>query len=274
MKFIFLITIVVAFTATLFSQQGNDTLASLNKRFLSFEYEKAISVADSLLKYRENYSKDILLDIYRIKGISHFSLLEDAQSEESFVNILKIDSSYLFDTARTSPKIIAFYNNVKDKYSKELQNEARQKIANDTIYITKTVIDPEAESKVKNSVYRSIILPGWGHLYTGESAKGIILASLGSVTLLSSIYFIIDSNQKEDDYKKSKNILDISHKYDKYNKSYKIKNYSLIAFSAVWLYTQIDLLFISHDKEIKNKQVIPEINTSGSTTNLSIKFVF
>jgi hypothetical protein len=275
MKLTSLLALVILSAAIVFPQQGgNDTLSLLNKRFQAFEYEKAIAAADSMLLTKEGLSKDVLLEVYRIKGISHFSLLQDLQSEESFSNILKLDSSYVLDTAKTSPKILAFFNQVKNKFREELKEEERLRARQDTVFITKTIFDSEAETRVKNSVFRSLILPGWGHLYSGHTTKGTILTILGGITLLSSAYFIYDSDVKEDDYKKAKSISDISDKYDKYNNSYQLKNYSLIALAAVWLYSQIDLLFISDTIQESNENAVPEVGITGSSVNFNFKMYF
>jgi hypothetical protein len=275
MKLTSLLALVILSAAIVFPQHGgNDTLSLLNKRFQAFEYEKAIAAADSMLLTKEGLSKDVLLEVYRIKGISHFSLLQDLQSEESFSNILKLDSSYVLDTAKTSPKILAFFNQVKNKFREELKEEERLRARQDTVFITKTIFDSEAETRVKNSVFRSLILPGWGHLYSGHTTKGTILTILGGITLLSSAYFIYDSDVKEDDYKKAKSISDISDKYDKYNNSYQLKNYSLIALAAVWLYSQIDLLFISDTIQESNENAVPEVGITGSSVNFNFKMYF
>jgi hypothetical protein len=268
--FLFLIILVTAYAG--YSQQSNDSLSVLNKRFLSFQYEKTIAAADSMLKDKNNYSNDLLIEIFKIKGIAHFSLLEDSQAEDSFLNILKIDSAYTLDTAKTSPKIITFFNRIKNNYQKESIDEEKLKAHHDTVFVTKILYDPEAEQKVKNYVYRSIILPGWGHLYKGENVKGVLLTSLSSITLISSLYFIIDSNKKEDEYRSVRNLSDIAGKYDKYNRSYKIKNYSLIAFAAVWLYAQIDLLFFSTDnKGFQNERILPDAGFKDSGIDISVK---
>jgi hypothetical protein len=273
MKFTSLLVLLYTLAATAFPQQGNDSLSSLNKRFQAFEYEKTIALADSLLLNRGGLSKDNLLEIYRIKGISHFSLLQDLQSAESFINILKIDSSYVLDTAKTSPKIIAFFNKVNNDYHEEMAQEARLREQPDTVIIAKIIYDPEAESRVKNSVIRSLILPGWGHLYSGNSAKGIILTLMGGITLASSVYFIIDSNTKEDEYISASGLEEITAKYDKYNDSYKMKNYSLIAFAAVWLYAQMDLLFFSQDIQ-KEEPAAHGLELTSSGMKLSFKISF
>ena len=53
----------------------------------------------------------------------------------------------------------------------------------------------------------------------------------------------------------------ILSKYNSYNSAFHKRNISIIALAAVWLYTQIDLLFISNDTHQKLQTVsIPQMN--------------
>jgi hypothetical protein len=60
------------------------------------------------------------------------------------------------------------------------------------------------------------------------------------------LYFIVDANEKEKAYLSETNSVLIQSNYDKYNKSYKIRNTLIATYAAIWLYSQIDLLFFSN----------------------------
>ncbi len=50
-------------------------------------------------------------------------------------------------------------------------------------------------------------------------------------------------------------------KYNSYNSAFHKRNFSILALAAVWLYTQIDLLFISNDVHDKTQTVyMPQMN--------------
>ena len=68
----------------------------------------------------------------------------------------------------------------------------------------------------------------------------------GNALLLGSfVYFSVEANNLESDYLKATEPAEISSAYNKYNQAYQNRNYALAGFIALWLFTQIDFLFIS-----------------------------
>jgi TM2 domain-containing membrane protein YozV len=104
-------------------------------------------------------------------------------------------------------------------------------------------------------IIRSLIFPGWGQLYNNNKLKGWILTSLGAITISSAVYFIIDSNNKQKKYLNDVNLSTIQNNYNEYNTSYKLKNISIISFIAVWVYSQIDILFFSQNNSLPLTQL-------------------
>ena len=230
-----------------------DSLALMETKFDHFQYGDVISMANKLLLGITPFSKEDLLDIYTKKGISHYSLSEDDAARKSFIEILRIDSSYSLDSSKVSPKIITFFKQVKNDYLKqEAEIESRTVVRFDTVYVPKVAYDYEHESRLKNALVRSIIIPGLGQMYKEEYFKGVVLTVLSSVSLISSIYYIADTNTKEKAYLVETNSNLIESKYNEYNSAYKKRNISVISFGILWLYSQIDLLFLSDDTKEGN----------------------
>ncbi len=239
-----------------------DSLNKLQKRFENFEYGEVIKGANTLLLNRGQIPTSDLFEILRMKGISHFSLSEDEAAKSSFVEILKIDTSFVLDSLKTSPKIVTFFNNVKMAYKQQAAEKVSQQIVRiDTVFVTNPSKVNQIENGIKTSVLLSLVYPGAGHLYDGQKVKGWTLTALTTITLASSIYFFIDSNKKKNTYLDEKNPAKFDSRYSDYNKSYKYKNYSLVAFGVVWLYSQLDLLFFSESQKIRN--VISEKSSIG-----------
>ena len=63
-----------------FCQVNGDSLKILRKQFESFEYQKVITRANQLLTKKDTISKANLKEIYRMKGISHFSINQDIKT--------------------------------------------------------------------------------------------------------------------------------------------------------------------------------------------------
>ncbi len=254
-----------------------DSLNNLQKKFENFEYGEVIKGANNFLIKRSQIPTSDLLEILRMKGISHFSLSEDEAAKSSFIEILKIDTSYVLDSLKTSPKIVSFFNNVKKTYLQQLAVKLSQQIVRiDTIYVTDPLKTHQMENGIKKSVLLSLVYPGTGHLYDGQKVKGWTLTALTTLTLASSVYFFIDANKKKNTYLDEKNALNFDSKYSDYNKSYKYRNYSLMALGVVWLYSQLDLLFFSESQNVSH--IISEKSTIGINPvngfNLNLKLNF
>jgi hypothetical protein len=230
-----------------------DSLKSIQKKFENFEYGEVIKEANKLLINRNQMLTSDLFEVLRMKGISHFSLSEDEPAKNSFLEILKIDTSYVLDSLKTSPKIISFFNNVKKTYLGQLSNKTAQEVLRiDTVYVTDPLKVQQIENSLKTSAMLSIIYPGVGHLYDGQKTKGWVLTSLTTIAVASSAYFYFDANKKKTRYLDEKNPAYFDSRYSDYNKSYKFRNYSIIALGVVWLYSQLDLLFFSNSRNVKN----------------------
>jgi hypothetical protein len=56
------------------------------------------------------------------------------------------------------------------------------------------------------------------------------------------LYYIIDTGNKRMSYLNAQDPDLISEKYKSYNSSYKMRNISIIVYSAIWLFSQFDIL--------------------------------
>ncbi len=270
-------TLLFLFSINIFCQINGDSLKILRKQFESFEYQKVINRANQLLARKDTISNANLKEIYRMKGISHFSINQDDSARYSFRQILMLDSTYNLDSSKTSPKIVAFFNDIKNNFRKE-QIEIRRLVEarTDTVFIPQYVRNITSEENLKQAAAESLIFPGLGHFRMGYTAKGWIFTTLTVATLGSTIYFIYDTNKRRRDYMAQSSTSLILSKYNSYNSAFHKRNISILALAAVWLYTQIDLLFISNDNHNKLQTVsIPQMDYDGLRgIQLSCQIVF
>ena len=253
-----------------------DSLSLLRKKFDQFKYADVISIANKLLLKREPLTKDQILNIYRLKGISHYSLSEDDAAKKSFIEMLRMDTSYVLDSTKVSPKIISFYKLVKQNYIQQQKEiEARTVVRIDTVYVPKIEYDIENEKLIKGAIARSLIIPGLGQLYLDPDLRSVIMTFLGSASLASSIYYFINTEHKEKAYLKETSPGMINSRYNEYNDSYIRRNISLITFGVLWVYSQLDLLFFSDNQSGKTILQGSSINYNelrGLTFNFRYSF--
>ncbi len=228
-----------------FGQTKGDFLDSLKQNFENFNYSETITMADSILRFSNNPTGSQLIEIYRMKGISEFSLLEDQAAKKSFQSILRIDKNYELDSAKTSPKIITFFDDIKRDFLVNYDKQQKNNYEADSLYSAQIRKRSEENiSKLRNAMVRSLVIPGWGHLYLEEKPKGIILTTLSSISLASAIYFFLIQTTKRMIICRATDPQVISEKRDLYYQSNRWKNISILSFSVLWLYSQIDMLFL------------------------------
>ena len=255
-------TLLLICSINSFSQVNGDSLKVLKKQFESFEYQKVINRANLLLARKDTISKANLKEIFRMKGISHFSINQDDSARYSFRQILQLDSTYNLDSSKTSPKIVTFFNEIKNNFRNEqIERKRIEATKSDTVYVPQYVTNINSEESLKHAVALSLIFPGWGHFHQGYTAKGLVFSTLTLATLGSTIYFIFDTNKRRKEYLNQTDPPQILARYNSYNTAFHKRNFCIFALAAVWLYTQIDLLFISNDNHEKQQTVyIPQIN--------------
>ncbi|MBM4175490.1 MAG: hypothetical protein FJ213_04865 [Ignavibacteria bacterium] len=232
----------------LFSQQISSELDSIKNKFETFDYKNVISLSEKILNTSDSLLLNDRIEILRMKAISHYSLWDENSSKESFKEILKLNNQYNLDSLKNSPKIVSFYKSIKKEYSSEppKQIKVEEKINIDSLLKIEKDKFQSSSTNLKTSFIKSLILPGWGHLNNGSNTKGWFLISSTAVTLTSSIYFSFDAHSKEKDYLAATTQPQIDELYNSYNTSYKLRNISLISLTLVWLYSQIDLAFLSN----------------------------
>ena len=272
-----IIFLCLVFVKPLLSQDNKEVLKDLTQKFSHFEYSDVIEEASQLIKDKDQFTKLELIEIYRMKGIAHFSMLDEDQARLSFIEILKIDTSYALSSSNTSPKIISFFDKVKNEYliSVEGKQDKITVVKHDTVYVPVTVRDTLAAHRLRQALLPSLFVPGTGHLVLGSNLKSWTLTTLSIASIATGIFYIIDTNKKEKEYLQETDLNEVSGKYNKYNFSYRMRNLAIISYVTLWLYCQFDILFFSDEKSLRLLSYLPDIRVSpfnGFSLNYQIKF--
>lgn len=274
-KYLFLLFFLIQFMI-LQGQDNKESLDDITQKFRDFEYKEVIENANIFLTEKKNFSNPELIEIFRMKGISHYALLDDSEARLSFIEILRIDSSYALDPSFTSPKIITFFSDVKNEYIKSIAGKEEKIYITqyDTVYVPVVHRDTIAEYSFKNAIIRSIIIPGTGHLYLTSNLKSWLLTFLSVASVGTGIYYIVDTNEKERIYLHETDRNLVVEKYNNYNFSYRMRNLAFISFAAIWLYSQLDLLFFIENDQPGIFSYLPKvfINSEGILLNYRWQF--
>lgn len=275
MKFNKIIFFLILLNTAFILKAQDEELNNLKSLFQSFDYSAVISLSDTLLKDKKEFTAEKLVQIYLLRGISFYSTAKEDSARSSFFEILNINPEYSPSPSEISPKIITLFENLRSDFLKFKRNANTKNETNDSVraFIPNPGLLKIEKDIFSNSVIRSVLMPGLGHLYLKENFKGWFFTSISAASIGSMIYFIFDSNAKQNSYLNETDLESIQNKYDKYNSAYKIRNALIISSAVLWLYAQIDLLFFSDDlfAEKLNAEITSDL-FNNSPANISLNF--
>lgn len=267
MKMALAIFLLCFLPSGLVGQEPAADLQNLQQAFQSFDYDGVIDLAMRALRQPERFSQEQLISIHEMKAISHYAKAEMPQAREGFIDILKIDPLYAPDPVKTSPKIIAFFNSLKQEFEYDttihLQEAAEQTVIHDTVTVVRQTL-----GAYRKSVPASLLCPGAGHLLMGETRRGTVLLALSAATLASALYYSYESRQKEDAYMNALDDAAIRAAYDVYNSAYRTRNALWAAYAAVWLFSQMDLILFHEGRQGVTLSLAPSFATPSLSLNL------
>jgi len=222
-------------------QSFHPDILKVRQIFKQFEYQAVIDSSTRLLHSADSFDTTDVVELYRLLAVSYYSITRMDSALASFIELIRLDPAYQLDKRENSPKIIAFFEEIQRTYPPASfpDNIPTTNSVLDTIWITSPVAN--------RTIACSMLLPGTGHRQIGKQTKGWILSAAAVATLGTAVYFTITTNQLETEYLNALEKADIALKYDDYNRAYRVRNSAWVLFGAVWLYTQIDLLFLSED---------------------------
>ncbi len=113
------------------------------------------------------------------------------------------------------------------------------------------------------ALYRSMVIPGWGQIYSGHKVKGIFftVTTLGLVGAALTEYYIGKNVYYDDKYMNATNPDDAKYYYDKAVDAYSLGNQLLLAGAAVWIVNMVDAYVTgvnaSEVREVKTVVISP-----------------
>lgn len=267
MKPVLLYLFILSFVICSFAQQKTP-IEDLRILYQSFEYDKVISLSNNILSARDKLNNKDLTDVLLMKAVSHYALAEEPEVRKCFIDILKINRDYVPDSDKVSPKIVNLFTDVKNDFlrtitvePKSLSKETEQLPVQVKTSYEQILVNAQTQ---KNSIIRSFIFPGWGHIYSGNLTKGAIISSAALINLGSMIYFIIHTNTLNKQYIDETDETLISSRYNSYNSSYKIRNTLISSFILIYAYAQLDFLLFDGSN-------LPQLKLGLSGNNPSLR---
>lgn len=259
----YLLLLIPLIVSNLFSQ-STDLVNKLREDFQSFRYEKVIYMADSIIISSPFLEKEDLLEIYRLKAVSHYSIGQKPYSELAFKSILQIDSTYTLDPGVNAPKLVHLFNNIKETYKPIRKEKELQSFSLDS--------SRQRKKGLIAAAGRSIVFPGWGHRYL-QQEKGNWFMAGSAVLIPLSVYFTVASWNYEQKYLDEVDAQKIKSRFNDYDKAYQTRNVLLGVYLIYWAYIQYDFYNQTKDNS-SNPQVVVNISPFENQLQLSLNISF
>ena len=185
--------------------------ANLESLYSAHRFSELEDYALSLLDQPETLYPDELIAVHSYLGFTYVILRREQEAKYQFIQWLKLESNAYLDPVLVPPNIIRVFELAKNS------TRNRQVAAQ---------FDSQGCDRwplMKSALWRSLVIPGWGHYYCGMKPKGIAL--LGAELLLIGGFIISDNeyHQARDDYYSETNFTKMNRLYDDYNRWNRIR---------------------------------------------------
>lgn len=269
-KFLFISFLLISLSCS-YAQESS--FEKVKKFFEAFDYSNVIKSSEELLQ-KGNLNDSLKIETHLMRAIAFYSTGDEQSTRRSFENVLRIKNNYTPDPSRVPPRLIQIFGEVKTEY---LKNNPDISSPKDTTKARQEIKSNDF-GPTKSAAITNLLLPGVGQFQLGNTSKGWIMSSASVLNLGAMIYFFIDTKKKENDYLNESDKSLIPKKYNDYNSSYKIRNVLVITYVAIWVYSQIDLLFfdkqISATSESQKVSLILDNRYGENMINLGFRFKF
>lgn len=227
-----LLLLVFFIAANIYAQNLNDEINSLEKDFKSFEYKKVLQKGRFLLSDTYATHSDSLM-IFQYMLSSAYALNDSVQAKNIIFDILKSQPDFALNPKNTSPKIVEFFNFIKN----EQIEKPKQVIADSTILLDNKQVNP-----IPGGVLLSgVLFPGSAHIFQGYKKNGFIFSAVTGALLGSTIYYFFSTESNREKYMSAKGQDNYNKLYSNYNSSYKMRNLFSAAYGLWSLYCLYDL---------------------------------
>lgn len=205
-------------------------VTEIRRAYENLNYREAEIKAREALKAYQRFTAAQLTEIHKILGLIYFTENDLEQAGEHFESALSLTPSLTLDPVYVSPKILEFFNTVKQE-SEQATSDAPDR--GEIRYVL--VEDPRPAA-----VIRSMILPGWGQLYKHEKTKGRLLLALWGLSVSGAVAAHFVREDAEEAYLNEADPGQIDSRYDRFDTFHKLRNNLILLSAGVWLFSYLD----------------------------------
>jgi len=251
--FVFLLLAsAISYQRPCIAQLANYNAIQVKVLYEALEFDKAIQSGQNLLKSGQKFAREELATVHQYMALSFYNTGKIDSARSHFLTLLSIQPNFEPDPINVSPKIISFFQ--------QLKNETATRPADHAIGYTKYVFLQDLRPA---ATFRSAVLPGWGQFYKHQSTRGYIIGGVFIASLMAtgiSLYLEKDNHNK---YLDSTTPASIEANYDTYNNWFKKRKVFTITTMSVWAFAILDALWAPYPH--------PALSVGNDEISLSIQ---
>lgn len=203
---------------------------SIRAAYERLDYEAVKAKARRALDQYEAYSVEELAQIHVLLGVVHYAQNDQPAAREQFEQALTLNPTMSLDEVQYAPKIVRFFEQIKAEREANQQEQPEKAASREVVrYIVRD--DPRPQAAL-----RSMILPGAGQFYKGQSEKGWTLVGLWAGVLAGTELVDFFRAQARENYLAARGP-DIPGAYQRYNRWRWTYDALRMTAVGVWLYS-------------------------------------
>lgn len=220
-------------TAPACAQDGGGRVEAVWTAYQQLEYGRADSLARSVLAAYADYTPAQLAEVHTVLGLMAYADGAEGEARRQFEAALSLDPGLELDPLLVSPKILAFVDDVRAQQAQRPSRPAGDAEA------ARYVVQPDPRPP---AAMRSMLVPGWGQLYKGESRKGWALVGAWGVAAGGAVTAHVLRGRAEEAYLDEDDPARVADRYDRFNTWHRVRNNAALAAAGVWLVAYVDAL--------------------------------
>jgi len=214
-----------------FAQQPQESaiVNQVERLYYQGQFEEAELLALRALADADQLNPVEQARLHRTLGFIYVVLEERDKAIQQFISWLQIDPGADLDPLYISPKIIQVFEEAKTQFEVISKEEPPP--------------DYSALEKQKTAIQKSLLFPGLGQIYQGQTTKGytLVVSEIALLGVFAYCQFTVD--QAQEDYLNERDPALFQEKYDKYNNLYRGRYVSLALAAGVYLYSVFDTIY-------------------------------
>ncbi len=226
------------------------SLDSLRAAFEAMRYDQAVEIGQRILSQPGARTPEELSATHELLGIIAYNQNRTSAARAHFESLLSLEPDYELDPLYASPKVRDFFRRIKRSWQPG-------SIPSETPVRYIRVPDPRL-----GAAWRSLVFPGWGHLYRGERKLGRALVGSAACLAAATGVFYGYERKARDEYLSATDPAEIARMYDRYNRYYRLRHRAATMLGLLWLGAYLDASL----RPVKRVKVAAAVRVPGRAT--------